>query len=282
MVLAVRRRALAVSVVVITCALAKPVAAATLVLGPWQDQQSVYRADPVEPVERPPETDAQGTPIQRDASANNTSVLAEPDPFVTPGVAAQPIEDNQDEPAKRDPRKLLPPDHAGTVRTQRENSGSRPRMPEFGLPFESLYSTAAALAIVVGLFLACAWLVRRGTRKPSVSLPEGVVTVLGRVSLTARQSAELVRVGNKLLLLAETQGGIERLTEIADPAEIDRIMGVCAQHGPNSASSEFDLVFKRLAAETASDDFDTYELAARASHPASEAYAAHRGGAVRG
>jgi hypothetical protein len=119
------------------------------------------------------------------------------------------------------------------------------------------------------------------------------VSVLGRVPLAARQFAQLVRVGNKLVLLSVTPAGAETLTEITDPVEIDRLLGLCLERQSHSSTSEFDDVFRKLATETAPAGFlgqDTLPLAAGHSAPslagrrvaASDAYAAHRGGADRG
>ena len=60
-------------------------------------------------------------------------------------------------------------------------------------------------------------------------LPADVVSVLGRVPLAARQFAELLRVGNKLVLVSLTPTGAETLTEVTDPAEVDRLVGLCQQ-----------------------------------------------------
>jgi flagellar biogenesis protein FliO len=114
-------------------------------------------------------------------------------------------------------------------------------------------------------------------------LPEEVVSVLGRVPLAARQFAELVRVGNKLVLLSVTQTGAEPLTEITDSAEIDRLVGLCRQRSKGSSTAEFDQVFRRLADETAPTGFLGNEMPridARLSAPA-DVFAAYRGGAQR-
>ena len=52
------------------------------------------------------------------------------------------------------------------------------------------------------------------------SLPTDVVSVLGRVPLAARQLAELLRVGNKLVLVSLTPTGAQTLTEVTDPATL--------------------------------------------------------------
>ena len=106
------------------------------------------------------------------------------------------------------------------------------RLMDFGIPTKSLYTMGTGLAIVVGAFLLFAWVLRRGGRGRvgRGMLPADAVSVLGRVSLTSKQVAQLLRVGNKLVLVALTPGGAETLTEVTDPVEVDRLMGLCQQH----------------------------------------------------
>jgi flagellar biogenesis protein FliO len=190
------------------------------------------------------------------------------------------------EAAADDPRRLAPRHDRRlpfTLRRDRSLSASS-SLPSFGVPFESLYSTGAALAIVVGLFLLCAWVVRRGTRRSTAALPDDVVSVLGRVPLAARRFAELIRVGNKLVLVSITPDGAEPLTEITDPVEIDRLLGLCRQRMPHSATSEFDQVFRQLAQEAAPVGFlgsDDHPFDARLAAPG-DAFSAYREGPSRG
>jgi flagellar biogenesis protein FliO len=62
-------------------------------------------------------------------------------------------------------------------------------------------------------------------------LPREAVEVLGRTTLLGRQQVHLVRCGNKIVLLSVTPGGVETLTEIADPAEVDRLHSICQPAG---------------------------------------------------
>lgn len=201
--------------------------------------------------------------------------IAEPIQQVVPAAAA----------STNDPRRLAPPRERHSPHTaKRDQTDTLTKsLPSFGLPFDSMYTTGAALAVVLGLFLLCAGLVRRGAKKSNSLLPEEVVSVLGRVPLAARQFAELVRVGNKLVLLSITQAGAEPLTEITDPAEIDRLVGLCRQRSKGSSTEEFDQVFRRLAEETAPTGFlgnEVPRIDPRLSAPA-DVFAAYRGGAQR-
>jgi flagellar biogenesis protein FliO len=155
-------------------------------------------------------------------------------------------------------------------------------LPKLGLPLDAIYTTGTALAIVVGLFLLCVWALRRGGRKTTAVLPEEAVSVLGRVPLAARQFAQLVHFGNKLVLLSVTPTGTETLTEITDPAEVDRLLGLCMQRKTHSSTSEFEEVFRKLATEPAEGEFVDRGSMRPTARAATDAYAAYRGGADRG
>ena len=105
--------------------------------------------------------------------------------------------------------------------------------PGGGMP--SLVNAATSLGIVLLLFMLVAWAVRRGMPKGSTSLPREAVEVLGRAQLVGRQQVHLVRCGNKIVLLNVSPSGVEALTEITDPAEVDRLHSVCQPPSPGGS-----------------------------------------------
>lgn len=154
---------------------------------------------------------------------------------------------------------------------------------DFGIPTASLYTMGTGLAIVVGAFLLFAWVLRRSGqgRASRGMLPADAVSVLGRVSLTSRQVAQLLRVGNKLVLVALTPGGAETLTEVTDPVEVDRLMGLCQQHDPRSTTKAFEEVFQNLSREPASSGFLGGDSLPSSISPVAAAYRSHRGDGAR-
>ena len=114
------------------------------------------------------------------------------------------------------------------------------KTPAFALPkIESFTTAGAGLGIVVGLFLVCMFLLRKSGPKPSSPLPNEAVAVLGRVPLAARNFAHLLKVGNKLVLVAITPDGVTPITEVTDPAEVQHLLGLCLS---NKKSSNHALV----------------------------------------
>jgi flagellar biogenesis protein FliO len=149
---------------------------------------------------------------------------------------------------------------------------------------QSMYTVLSALAIVIGAFLLFMWALKRGSRRAGRrgALPADVVSVLGRVPLAARQFAELLRVGNKLVLVSLTPSGAETLTEITDPAEVDRLVGLCQQDNPFSTTKAFEHVFQQMSSEPAPSGFLSNESLVTSHASPAGAYRANRGGMGRG
>lgn len=97
----------------------------------------------------------------------------------------------------------------------------------------------ASLALVLGLFVVAAWVLRRGMPRQNRSLPKEAVESLGRIPFPGRQQGQLLRVGNKLVLVSFSTAGADVITEVTDPIEVDRLAGLCAQSDPHAAVRSF-------------------------------------------
>jgi flagellar biogenesis protein FliO len=139
--------------------------------------------------------------------------------------------------------------HDRSGRPPNQNEVDRPDGPP------SLITVGSSLAVVLGLFFVVAWLVRRAAPGGSLQLPKEVVEVLGRAVLTNRGHVQLVRCGAKLLLVSVTPAGAETLTEITDPDEVNRLVALCREAQPNSATATFRQVFQQLAGQRPDSGF---------------------------
>jgi flagellar biogenesis protein FliO len=142
-------------------------------------------------------------------------------------------------------RLKLPRPEASPKLPSRPNPAAE-RLPWTG-QLNSPTTVLGSLGVVVGLFVLMAWFVRRGLPKAAAPLPREVVEVLGRAPLAGRLQMHLVRLGNKLVLVSATPTGIEAVAEITEPAEVDRLLGICAQAGPQSATAAFRQALGQLA-----------------------------------
>jgi flagellar biogenesis protein FliO len=115
--------------------------------------------------------------------------------------------------------------------------------------YRTLTTMIGALAVALGLFFLVAWLLKKTAGQRLGMLPTEVVEVLGRTMLANHQQAQLIRCGNKLLLVANATaaGATARtLTEIADPDEVERLTGFCRQMRSAPTTKSLRQVFRRL------------------------------------
>lgn len=119
----------------------------------------------------------------------------------------------------------------------------------------SILGMFAALGAVIGLLLAAMWGLRKLLPKDASALPGEVFQVLGRKPLLGRQQAQVVRFGNKLVLLAVSPLGAESLAEITDPAEVERLTGLCQRTPVGPAATVFRQVIDQFAREPAAPGF---------------------------
>ncbi len=98
------------------------------------------------------------------------------------------------------------------------------------------------------MFFLLAWAMRRGASGSPGLLPHEALEVLGRAPLAGRQQVHLVRLGNKLVLVSVSAAGIEPLSEVTEPDEVQRLVALCRQGQTNSAALMFRQALDRFAA----------------------------------
>jgi flagellar biogenesis protein FliO len=123
---------------------------------------------------------------------------------------------------------LRPPAPAGHALADKSLGGVR-----------SLVTVGGSLTAVLGLFFLVAWMLRRASPGRAGNLPPEVFETLGRAALASHQQVHLLRCGNKLLLVSVTAGAAETLTEISDPAEVERLVGLCRQTRSGGSPATF-------------------------------------------
>jgi flagellar biogenesis protein FliO len=149
-----------------------------------------------------------------------------------------------------DSRRLAPPSGPSALLQGKLPSDSE--SSPFTLPrIESFTTAGTGVAIVVGLFLMCVWLMRRSGPKPSSPLPKEAVAVLGRVPLAGSHFAHLLQLGNKLVLVSVGPDSVSSLAEVTDPNEVHRLLGLCTRNHKHSTTAEFHQVLEELTNEPA-------------------------------
>jgi len=113
----------------------------------------------------------------------------------------------------------------------------------------AIVSVAGSLTVVLGLFFLLTWLMRRGMPNSAARLPDDVVSVLGKAPLAGRQQVHVVRFGNKLLLVCASTSGFDKLAEITEPEEVQRIVSLCDRSESSTAmTTAASRIFGRVVA----------------------------------
>ncbi len=163
------------------------------------------------------------------------------------GSPQSPIVRNPVTPAAYEaPIQLTPPSDAVGKVPSRQVKGATGGM---------LTTAFGSLAIVLSLFFLVLWVMRRAAPSGTAVLPTEVIELLGRAPLNARQQMQLIRLGNRLLLLSVTAQGAETLAEITDQSEVDRLAGLCQQQRAGSVSETFRQVLTQFSSEPAQAGF---------------------------
>tara|TARA_R110002111_G_scaffold18931_2_gene46293 strand:+ start:133508 stop:134413 length:906 start_codon:yes stop_codon:yes gene_type:complete len=101
----------------------------------------------------------------------------------------------------------------------------------------SMWGTLGALVVVISIILVAAKLFKKHHPMASMNLPREVMEVLGKRPLDARQTIHFVRCGSRILILGSSPAGLEMLSEVLDPVEVDLITGMCRERTKSGRSS---------------------------------------------
>jgi flagellar biosynthesis protein FliP len=94
-------------------------------------------------------------------------------------------------------------------------------------PSSNLWTTFISLGLIVGAIV----LVGRGLKRYGIQgaqgLPIDALEVLGRRTIEPKVAVHLVRCGSRVLVLGVGSDGVRTLSEIDDPAEVERLTNAC-------------------------------------------------------
>ena len=157
------------------------------------------------------------TQPSRPSKANLRSILGDPNTHL-------PIERTA-KAEKSTPIALSPPSSSREQRLAKGNSedadgGSATSRPGWG-------STVWPLLAVIGVIVCGARWLKSHSTTAARGLPTEAFDVLGRHVIDQRTSVILARCGSRILVLSLSPHGLQTLTEITDPVEIDCLAGLC-------------------------------------------------------
>jgi flagellar biogenesis protein FliO len=114
-------------------------------------------------------------------------------------------------------------------------------------------TAVGALAVVIGLILILARILRRHAPLFSQALPTEALEILGRRFLDQRQSIVLLRIGSRILVVGSSAAGLQGIGEVSDPVEVDLIAGMCrgTRSGQKLGTSFLSLLKGQSVSQTA-------------------------------
>ena len=117
---------------------------------------------------------------------------------------------------------------------------------------QKLLYVGGCVGIVLLLFFGVRWLSNRseiGSGTPFASrtnIPDNVLQVLGKAPLSPQQELHLVKLADRILLLAVSQNTTETLGEVSEPDEVEAVVRLCKSGSQNRIPFEEALARIRL------------------------------------
>jgi len=115
-------------------------------------------------------------------------------------------------------------------------------------------STLSALGLVILLILFVRWLWGRLSGQVTTRRNQ-VVEVLCRTAIAPRNHILLLRVGCRIIVIADGSQGMRTLAELTDPEEIAHVMATVSTASPNSISRNFSGLISRFSHDYERDTF---------------------------
>jgi flagellar biogenesis protein FliO len=127
-----------------------------------------------------------------------------------------------------------------------QKAGARAAAPAAKAPVLDAGRVALALAAVVALIFLLRWVAKRFFGVTGTSRSTRAVQVLSRSPLSPRQQLVLLRVGRRLLIVADGGGQMNTLSEITDPDEVAALVGQLQDDHGDRGTKSFGTMFGRM------------------------------------
>ncbi|KAA1260311.1 Flagellar biosynthesis protein, FliO [Rubripirellula obstinata] len=115
-----------------------------------------------------------------------------------------------------------------------------------------LVTVTSSLAVVLGLFAALVWVSRKyGSKTMGGAIPNEVIQTLGTTPIDPRTRITMIRLGSRILVVAQTASGITPISEITDPEEVRNLTAHCI----GDSKAKFTDTLKSIEREPAGDGF---------------------------
>lgn len=109
-----------------------------------------------------------------------------------------------------------------------------------------LLQTVTALGVVLGLVMILRRCFSQWMGRPVVAPGSHAVQVLTRVAVAPRNHILLVRLGGRVLVIADSSHGLRTLANLDDPEEVASLLAAVTTSEPNSISRGFASLLQRF------------------------------------
>jgi len=117
-------------------------------------------------------------------------------------------------------------------------------------------SVAGSLLIVVAAFFLLVILFRKVAPQGNRPLPKEAFECLGRYFLTQKHQLQVLRMGNRIVLVSVMPDGVSSLAEITDPDEAVSFLGLCRRLDTDSATEMFRKTVAHLSEDELSRPYE--------------------------
>ena len=143
---------------------------------------------------------------------------------------------------------------AGTDSEESEADGGgwTNRLPKPALT--PLLSVGGSLLIVLAAFFLLAILLRKVSPQGNRPLPKEAFECLGRYYMTQKHQLQVLRLGNRIVLVSVMPDEVSTLAEITDPEETVAFLGLCRRLDTNSATEMFRNTVASMSTNTSGEE----------------------------
>ena len=113
-------------------------------------------------------------------------------------------------------------------------------------------SVGGSLLIVIAAFFLLAILFRKVSPQGNRPLPKEAFECLGKYYLTQKHQLQVLRLGNRIVLVSVMPDKVSTLAEITDPDEAVAFLGLCRRLDTNSATE----MFRKTIANMSDDELN--------------------------
>jgi flagellar biogenesis protein FliO len=124
----------------------------------------------------------------------------------------------------------------------------------------STWATLWPLLVVLTLIGAIAYVIKRFTPARRMLTGAGVVDIVARTPVSAKQSLVLAKMGQRLVLIGVCPDRITALAHVDDPDEAALLLGQAASGREDSISHQFVHAFREQASAYAEPDDDEDQM----------------------